>query len=36
MKRLTVKEEEIMLMVLEHGSMFDRELMVVYEEPKPH
>ena len=36
MKRLTVKEEEIMWMFWEHGPMFVRELLVFYEEPKPH
>ena len=36
MKRLTVKEEEIMRMFWEHGPMFVRELLVFYEEPKPH
>ncbi|CCX60743.1 transcriptional regulator BlaI/MecI/CopY family [Bacteroides sp. CAG:598] len=36
MKRLTVKEEEIMRMFWEHGPMFIRELLAFYEEPKPH
>ena len=36
MKRLTVKEEEIMRMFWEHGPKFVRELLVFYEEPKPH
>lgn len=36
MKRLTVKEEEIMTMFWEHGSMFIRELLTFYNEPKPH
>ena len=36
MKRLTVKEEEIMRMFWEHGPMFVRELLAFYEEPKPH
>ena len=36
MKRLTVKEEEIMQMFWEHGPMFVRELLAFYEEPKPH
>lgn len=36
MKRLTVKEEEIMRMFWEHGPMFVRELLTFYEEPKPH
>ena len=36
MKRLTVKEEEIMRIFWEHGPMFVRELLVFYEEPKPH
>lgn len=30
MKRLTVKEEEIMWMFWEHGPMFVRELLVSY------
>lgn len=36
MKRLTVKEEEIMKMFWEHGPMFVRELLAFYEDPKPH
>lgn len=36
MKRLTVKEEEIMRMFWENGPMFVRELLAYYEEPKPH
>lgn len=36
MKRLTVKEEEIMRIFWENGPMFVRELLAYYEEPKPH
>lgn len=36
MKRLTAKEEEIMNLLWKHGSMFIRELLAFYEEPKPH
>ncbi|WP_455963727.1 BlaI/MecI/CopY family transcriptional regulator [Bacteroides bouchesdurhonensis] len=36
MKRLTVKEEEIMRMFWENGPMFVRELLTYYDEPKPH
>ena len=36
MKRLTVKEEEIMRIFWEHGHMFVRELLSFYDEPKPH
>lgn len=36
MKRLTVKEEEIMRIFWEHGPMFVRELLSFYDEPKPH
>ncbi len=36
MKRLTVKEEEIMRMFWENGPMFVRELLAYYDEPKPH
>ena len=34
MKRLTVKEEEIMRIFWEHGPMFVRELLSFYDEPK--
>ena len=33
MKRLTVKEEEIMRIFWEHGPMFVRELLSFYDEP---
>ena len=36
MKRLTVKEEEIMRIFWVNGPMFVRELLAYYEEPKPH
>lgn len=36
MKRLTRKEEEIMNLFWEKGPMFIRELLELYEEPKPH
>lgn len=36
MKRLTVKEEEIMRIFWEKGPMFVRELLAYYDEPKPH
>lgn len=36
MKRLTIKEEEIMQMFWEHGPMFVRELLAFYKDPKPH
>lgn len=36
MKRLTAKEEEVMKIFWEHGSMFVRELLEFYDEPKPH
>ena len=36
MKRLTVKEEEIMRMFWENGPMFVRELLAYYDEHKPH
>lgn len=36
MKRLTVKEEEIMRMFWEQGPMFVRELLAYYDDPKPH
>ena len=36
MKRLTVKEEEIMRMFWENGPMFVRELLAYYDAPKPH
>lgn len=36
MKKLTTKEEEIMRIFWKHGSMFVRELLDFYDEPKPH
>lgn len=36
MKRLTIKEEEIMNIFWEEGSKFVRELLAYYDEPKPH
>ena len=36
MKRLTVKEEEIMRIFWEQGPLFVRELLAYYDEPKPH
>lgn len=36
MKKLTVKEEEIMQMLWKHGDMFIRDLVSLYDEPKPH
>lgn len=36
MKRLTRKEEEIMNLFWKNGSMFIRELLEHYQEPKPH
>lgn len=36
MKRITAKEEEIMNLFWEHGSMFVKDLLEYYENPKPH
>lgn len=36
MKRLTAKEEEVMKIFWEQGPLFVRELLVYYDEPKPH
>lgn len=36
MKRLTPKEEEIMSMFWQNGAMFIRDLLTLYNEPKPH
>lgn len=36
MHRLTAKEEEIMNLFWERGQLFVRELLELYEEPKPH
>lgn len=36
MKRLTVKEEEIMKHFWEKGSLFVKQLLELYDEPKPH
>ena len=36
MKRLTVKEEEIMGWFWQKGPLFVKELLEYYEEPKPH
>ncbi len=36
MKRLTPKEQEIMMMFWQHGSMFIREILDHYQEPRPH
>lgn len=36
MKNLTVKEEEIMQLFWEHGPMFVKELLELYDEPRPH
>lgn len=36
MKRLTAKEEEIMRIFWEQGSLFVRELLAYYDDPKPH
>lgn len=36
MKKLTVKEEEIMWIFWENGPMFVRELLAHYDDPKPH
>ena len=36
MKRLTAKEEEVMVYFWEKGPLFVRELLSFYDEPKPH
>ena len=36
MKRLSPKEEEIMRMFWSKGPMFVRDLLELYNEPKPH
>ncbi|MBR6757233.1 MAG: BlaI/MecI/CopY family transcriptional regulator [Bacteroidaceae bacterium] len=36
MKTLTAKEEELMRIFWEHGAMFVREILDLYDEPKPH
>lgn len=36
MKSLTLKEKEIMDILWEHGPMVIREMLVFYDEPKPH
>lgn len=36
MKRLTVKEEELMVFFWEKGPLFVKEILDHYEEPKPH
>lgn len=36
MKQLTAKEEEIMLLFWAKGPMFVKELLALYEEPRPH
>lgn len=36
MKKLTAKEEEIMELFWEHGSMFVKDLLSFYGSPKPH
>lgn len=36
MKKLTRKEEEIMNIFWDKGAMFVKELLELYEEPKPH
>jgi len=36
MKRMTLKEEEIMFRFWTHGPLFIRELLELYNEPKPH
>ncbi len=34
--KLTAKEEEVMTLFWENGAMFIRELLELYDEPKPH
>ncbi len=36
MKTLTAKEEEIMNLFWEHGPMFVKEMLELYDAPKPH
>lgn len=36
MKKLTVKEEEIMNIFWDKGSLFVREIVELYDDPKPH
>lgn len=36
MKRLTEKEEEVMLRFWEHGEMYVRDILATYPDPKPH
>lgn len=36
MKKLTVKEEEVMNMFWEKGPMFIKEMVDMYDDPKPH
>ena len=36
MKKLTLKEEEIMDILWDNGPMFIREMLAFYKEPKPH
>lgn len=36
MKKLTRKEEEIMNLFWEHGAMFVKEVLNLYNQPKPH
>ena len=36
MKKMTPKEEEILLRFWSHGPLFIRELLELYDEPKPH
>lgn len=35
-KKLTEKEAQIMSMLWEHGPMFVREMLPLYDEPRPH
>lgn len=36
MQKLTKKEEELMQMFWEHGPMFVKDIVPLYDEPKPH
>ena len=36
MQKLTKKEEELMQMCWEHGPMFVKDIVPLYDEPKPH
>ena len=36
MQKLTNKEEELMQMFWEHGPMFVKDIVPLYDEPKPH